>query len=116
MADGRKSAPNENFYATAALRSHHYIIYYLRLLTTNAYNLVNQARALRIGEIINDFREIQHRIAAIQAQPSREEFNEDGFVLLRQVQAEAKALLSMPFQPSARGRGTEEHHKVQLKR
>ena len=26
MADGRKSAPNKNFYTTAALRSHHYLL------------------------------------------------------------------------------------------
>jgi hypothetical protein len=65
---------------------------------------------------MNDFRNIQFRIAVINAQPSREEFNEEGFVLLRQSQAEAKALLTQPFEPSARGRGTDEHHKVQLKR
>jgi hypothetical protein len=65
---------------------------------------------------MNDFRNIQVRIAAINAQPSREEFNEEGFVLLRQSQGEAKALLNQPFEQSARGRGTEEHHKVQLKR
>jgi len=71
---------------------------------------------MRVTEIMNDFRNIQVRIAAINAQPSREEFNEDGFVLLRQSQAEAKALLNQPFEQSTRGRGTEEHHKVQLKR
>ena len=102
MADGRKLSIEASCYPLLQL--------------VDKQRAVNQARALRVGEIINDFREIQHRIAAIQAQPSREEFNEDGFVLLRQVQAEAKALLSQPFQPSARGRGTEEHHKVQLKR
>ena len=71
---------------------------------------------MRVTEIMNDFRNIQVRIAAINAQPSREEFNEEGFVLLRQSQAEAKALLNQPFEQSSRGRGTEEHHKVQLKR
>jgi len=71
---------------------------------------------MRVTEIMNDFRNIQVRIAAINAQPSREEFNEEGFVLLRQSQGEAKALLNQPFEQSARGRGTEEHHKVQLKR
>ena len=71
---------------------------------------------MRVTEIMNDFRNIQVRIAAFNAQPSREEFNEEGFVLLRQSQAEAKALLNQPFEQSSRGRGTEEHHKVQLKR
>lgn len=65
---------------------------------------------------MTDFRNIQHRIAAIRCMPSREEFNEDGFVLLRQTQSEAKALLSQPFEQTARGRGTEEQHKVQLRR
>ena len=71
---------------------------------------------MRVTEIMNDFRNIQVRIAAINAQPSREEYNEEGFVLLRQSQGEAKALLNQPFEQSNRGRGTEEHHKVQLKR
>lgn len=71
---------------------------------------------MRVTEIMNDFRNIQVRIAAINAQPSREEYNEEGFVLLRQSQCEAKALLNQPFEQSNRGRGTEEHHKVQLKR
>lgn len=71
---------------------------------------------MRISEIMADFRNILLRIAAIQALPSREEFNEDGFIVLRQSQAEAKALLTQPFEQSSRGRGTEEHHKVQLKR
>ena len=71
---------------------------------------------MRITELVTDFRNILHRIAAIHAQPSREEYNEDGFVLLRQSQAEAKAIVSQPFDQAARGRGTEEHHKVQLKR
>lgn len=63
-----------------------------------------------------DFRNIQHRIAAIRCLPSREEFNEDGFVLLRQTQAEAKAILSQPFEQSPRGKATEEQHKAQLRR
>lgn len=71
---------------------------------------------MRIGEIMNDFRNIQHRIAAIRALPTKEEFNEDGFVLLRQSQSEAKALLSQPFEQTPRGKSTEEQHKVQLKR
>lgn len=71
---------------------------------------------MRITELMADFRNILHRIAAIRAQPSREEYNEEGFVLLRQSQAEAKAILSQPFEQASRGRGTEEHHKVQLKR
>jgi hypothetical protein len=86
------------------------------MISADDRTTVNQARAMRISEIMNDFRNIQVRIAAINAQPSREEFNEEGFVLLRQSQAEAKALLTQPFEQSARGRGTEEHHKVQLKR
>lgn len=65
---------------------------------------------------MTDFRNIQHRIAAIRVLPTEEEFNEDGFVLLRQSQAQAKALLNQPFEQTGRGRGTEEQQKAQLQR
>jgi hypothetical protein len=107
MADGRKSMSNRLMCLSLCFGL---------MIGADDRTTVNQARAMRISEIMNDFRNIQVRIAAINAQPSREEFNEDGYVLLRQSQAEAKALLSQPFEQVARGRGTEEHHKVQLKR
>lgn len=71
---------------------------------------------MRVGEIMADFRNIQHRIAAIRVIPTREEFNEVGFVLLRQSQSQAKALLNQPFEQTGRARGTEEQHKAQLQR
>ncbi|TKA62620.1 hypothetical protein B0A55_10338, partial [Friedmanniomyces simplex] len=41
---------------------------------------VNQARAMRVAEIMNDYRNIQNFMAAIRASPSAEEYNEEGYL------------------------------------
>lgn len=63
----------------------------------NQQIVVNNARALRVGEIITDYRNIQQRISQIRTSPSAEEYNEVGFALLRQCENDARALLSHPF-------------------
>jgi hypothetical protein len=78
--------------------------------------IVNQARAMRISEIMTDFRNLQNYIASIRAAPSAEEYNEDGFVLLRHCEAEAKSLLHQGFQMSGSQRADEEQQKAQLRR
>ena len=70
---------------------------------------------MRIAEIMTDFRNIQTYIAAIRANPSAEEYNEEGFVVLRRCVAQAQALLAQPFQTNG-SRGDEEQVKAQLKR
>ncbi len=77
---------------------------------------VNQIRAMRVQEIMLDFRTIQGYIAAIRANPSAEEYNEDGFVVLRRCVAEAQALLAQPFNIQNGSIGDEEANKVQLRR
>ncbi|EME83424.1 uncharacterized protein MYCFIDRAFT_203630 [Pseudocercospora fijiensis CIRAD86] len=59
---------------------------------------LNTARAMRVAEIMQDFKNIQMRIGAIRANPSAEEYNEDGFVILRQCVSAAQQLLARPFQ------------------
>lgn len=71
---------------------------------------------MRIGEIMTDFRNIQNYIASIRANPSAEEYNEDGYLILRQCVSEAQALLPQPFQTTSTTRGDEEQDKIQLRR
>lgn len=52
---------------------------------------------MRIAEVLNDFRSIQHRISQTQAHPSAQEYHEAGYGVLRQCQAEAQAVLSTHF-------------------
>lgn len=80
------------------------------------YMTVNQARAMRIAEIMDDFRSIQHAIANLRATPSSEEYNAEGYQLLRQCIAEAQAVLAMPYNGSAvQTRGNVEQEKTQLR-
>jgi hypothetical protein len=71
---------------------------------------------MRVQEIMTDFRTIQSYIAAIRANPSAEEYNEDGFVVLRRCVAEAQALLAQPFNVQNGTGGDEEANRVQLRR
>lgn len=71
---------------------------------------------MRVSEIMTDFRNIQDYIASIRASPSAEEYNEDGYVLLRRCVAEAQVLLSLPFTAPTYNRGDEEQIKSQLRR
>lgn len=77
---------------------------------------LNQARAMRVAEIMQDFRNIQHYIASIRLRPSAEEYNEEGYVLLRRCVTEAQALLAQPFQGNGNGKGGEEEKRGQLRR
>ncbi|THY82913.1 hypothetical protein D6C93_09051 [Aureobasidium pullulans] len=72
---------------------------------------------MRIAEILSDFRHLQHAIANIRANPSAEEYYEEGYCVLRQCAAEAQALLNQPFDcqgPEPDGDGEQE--KAQLQR
>ncbi|KAK0942924.1 hypothetical protein LTR29_005496 [Friedmanniomyces endolithicus] len=65
---------------------------------------------------MNDYRNIHAFIAAIRASPTAEEYNEEGYLVLRRCVAEAQALLAQPFQALNTGRGDEEHDKMHLRR
>lgn len=71
---------------------------------------------MRVSEIMNDYRNIQNYIAAIRASPSAEEYNEEGYLVLRRCVTEAQALLAQPFQTVNAVRGDEEHDKMHLRR
>ena len=60
-------------------------------------NAVNNARALRVTELMRDYQDIQSKIAAYSATPSEAAYSELGFVTLRQCHAEARALLNAPY-------------------
>ena len=77
---------------------------------------VNQARAMRVGEIVADFRSLQNYIAAVRVNPSAEESNEEGYVLLRAYVNEAQALLSQPFRTQNGTGRDEEQNKEHLRR
>ena len=79
---------------------------------------VNEARAMRVAEIMNDFHLIQQRMAQYQATPSPQDYHAEGYEVLRQCRAEAQAVLAAPFhnefmQPP---RGPGEAEKRQLQR
>jgi hypothetical protein len=68
----------------------------------------NEARAMRILEIMNDFRTLQlhissHITRAEARPPSRDQYYLDGFVVLRQCGAEAQAILATHYNPGSLG-------------
>jgi len=58
---------------------------------------LNHARAMRVAEIMNDFRNSQYHIANLQANPSAEDYYLEGYAWLRQCIAEAQALLNQAY-------------------
>ena len=79
---------------------------------------VNEARAMRVAEVMNDFHLIQRRMSHFQATPSQDDYHEEAFVILRQCQAEARAVLAAPFQTELlqAPRGPDEAERRQLQR
>jgi len=77
----------------------------------------NDARAMRVAEIVSDFRNLQHYMAQIQASPSAEEYYLPGYSLLRACITEAQAVLAAPYtQSSSAGPGGNlEAEKAQLR-
>lgn len=60
---------------------------------------LNDARALRIVQIMTDFRNMQYYLglAQLRATPTAEEYYLEGYSLLRQCTSEAQAILTAPF-------------------
>ena len=71
---------------------------------------------MRVAEIMADFRNIQNYIAAIRANPSAEEYNEEGYQILRRCVSEAQSLLAQPFHSQSTASRDEEQTKSLLKR
>ncbi|EKV05945.1 hypothetical protein Pdw03_1824 [Penicillium digitatum] len=77
----------------------------------------NQARAMRVAEIINDYRTLLLHISQQQVEVSQEEYWEDGFVVLRESLASAQTLMSANYQPCpVTGQGDAETEKTELQR
>ncbi|KPI44599.1 uncharacterized protein AB675_8345 [Cyphellophora attinorum] len=68
----------------------------------------NEARAMRILEIMNDFRTLQHHISSFITRPESRPPNQeshylDGYVVLRQCAAESQAILASHYNPGNLG-------------
>lgn len=79
---------------------------------------VNEARALRITEVMTDFQNLQRRISEYAPNPPPEEYYEQGYEVLRQCRAEAQANLMAPYPPDTLQipGSPEEQEKRQLQR
>ncbi|QDS70600.1 hypothetical protein FKW77_000311 [Venturia effusa] len=76
----------------------------------------NDARAMRVAEIMADFRNLQYYIAQIQANPPPEDYYLEGYTLLRACVTEAQAILASPYAhgPAEHPQGELETEKSQL--
>lgn len=68
----------------------------------------NEARALRVLEIMNDFRTLQVHITSLVTRaeaspPDQAAYYLDGYVVLRQCSAEAQAILATHYNPGSIG-------------
>ena len=87
------------------------------VVDNNAWS-VNVTRALRVGEIMTDFQNLQQRISEYAPNPPPEEYFEEGYEVLRQCRAEAQAVLVAPYpaEPFPAANNPEEREKMQLQR
>ncbi|KAJ4299441.1 hypothetical protein N0V90_004686 [Kalmusia sp. IMI 367209] len=77
---------------------------------------LNDARAIRIAEIMSDFRNLQYYLSQLRASPTAEEYYLEGYSLLRQCTSEAQAILSTPFAATSGATGGDpEREKQQLR-
>ncbi|KAL5121558.1 hypothetical protein ACEQ8H_000630 [Pleosporales sp. CAS-2024a] len=80
------------------------------------YDGLNHARAIRVAEIMSDFRNLQHYLSQLSASPSAEEYYLEGYSLLRECASEAQAILQTPFAgSSAVSTGDPEQERQQLR-
>lgn len=78
---------------------------------------VNQARAMRVAEIINDYRTLLLHIPQQNVDASQDEYWEEGFVVLRECLASAQSLMSANYQSCpVTGQGNVETEKAELQR
>lgn len=64
---------------------------------------LNDARALRITEIMTDFRALQYYLSQLRPTPSPEEYYLEGYSVLRECVSQAQAILAQPFAASGAG-------------
>lgn len=75
---------------------------------TNFVSAENEARAMRILEIMNDFRTLQIHISSLITRneahpPDQQSYYLDGYVVLRQGAAESQAILATHYNPGNLG-------------
>ncbi|KAF2732858.1 hypothetical protein EJ04DRAFT_535800 [Polyplosphaeria fusca] len=77
---------------------------------------LNDARAMRVAEIMSDFRNLQYYLSQLRATPTAEEYYLEGYSLLRQCSDEAQAILDAPFSATTTSPGGDsEREKTQLR-
>ncbi|KAF9697774.1 hypothetical protein EKO04_004138 [Ascochyta lentis] len=77
---------------------------------------LNDARAMRIAEIMTDFRNLQHYLSQLRATPTAEEYYLEGYSLLRSCANEAQIILQAPFSANTgASTGDPERERQQLK-
>ncbi|CAI6334201.1 unnamed protein product [Periconia digitata] len=77
---------------------------------------LNDARAMRVAEIMSDFRNLQHYLVQLRASPTAEEYYLEGYALLRQCASEAQSILAVPFAANSGAAGGDpERQKQQLR-
>lgn len=78
---------------------------------------VNQARAVRVAELVDDYRTLLLHISQQQVNVPPEDFHEEGFAVLRECHAAAQRLLSANYQPCpVSGHDNAETEKAELQR
>lgn len=106
MADGRKHSIS--------------FVYSMRTRDTNNpfLHLVNQARALRVAEIINDYRTLLLHICEETIPSPLEEYFEEGHVVMRECHTAAQALMGSNYTPASvpSNASNEEAERAELQR
>ncbi|EEP82596.1 conserved hypothetical protein [Uncinocarpus reesii 1704] len=79
---------------------------------------LNEARALRVTELMNDFRTLLLHISQLKTDSPLGEEHEEGYALMRRCFHEAQSLISAQFNVESiqNGNGDGEWQKVQLQR
>ncbi|KAG8529445.1 uncharacterized protein KY384_006082 [Bacidia gigantensis] len=79
---------------------------------------LNNARAVRVTELLRDYEALQTKLASIQASPQPGEHNQIGYTTLQQAKSEAHTLLNKPFSSEMLHppTGNDEQAKRQLQR
>ncbi|RMD40884.1 hypothetical protein DV735_g4228, partial [Chaetothyriales sp. CBS 134920] len=80
----------------------------------------NEARAMRVLEIMNDFRTVQHHLESLvgrqeSSPPDQESYYLDGYVLMRQCETESRAVLAANFNPGTYGINTGEVPETEMR-
>ncbi|KAL4884829.1 hypothetical protein BJY04DRAFT_215277 [Aspergillus karnatakaensis] len=79
---------------------------------------LNQARALRVAELMNDYRTLLLHISQLNVSVSPEDQGEEGYRVLKECLAAANALMASSYRPSppSANASSEEAEKSQLRR